>query len=124
MFKRRRSLAALIVCFVIIQMVMLVAPVPVEAAKAMKFIPTAVYNDNDGYLTVTGRFENIGDEYIVYVDNFYISVYLNDYLYGADYFAFTVDTPPGYYREVYMKFNVRDVNFHKWYVKWDAFNIY
>lgn len=124
MFKRRRSFAALVVCFIIIQLAVLAGPAPVEASKAMRFEVTSVYNDYDGYLTVTGRFHNTGSEYISYVDNFYLSVYLDGYLRGADYFAFTVDTPPGYYREVYMKFNVRNAGFNKWYVKWDAFNIY
>lgn len=124
MWKRRLTFMALIIWLVVIQLAVCLQPAPAEAAKAVKFVPTAVFNDRDGLLTVTGRFENIGNEFIAYIDDFVPVIYLDDVLYATDTFAFKIDTPPGYYREVYMKFNVAGVEFSKWYIKWDKFKAY
>lgn len=112
---------------VVILITMLLLAIPsgqTEAAKVLQFVPTDVYNDDAGRLTLVGQFQNIGSEYITYVKDFVPVIYLDDEMYAADTFAFQVNLQPGYFVEAIMKFGVGYKNFSNWRVTWDAFPIY
>lgn len=120
----QRKHTRLVTALLLFALILAVPIAQAEASKALKFVPTAVYFDDNQRLTLVGEFHNTGTEYVSGVQNFIPVVYLDDEMEAADTFAFQVNVAPGYYREVVMKLNARYRSFSKWFVKWDSYTAY
>jgi hypothetical protein len=109
---------------VVLTLLLVIPASGAEAAKALKFVPTEVYYDDSGRLTLVGQFQNVGNEYVSGVRGFIPVIYLDGEMWAADTFVFQLGLQPGYYIEVIMRFDVSYRAFTKWQVKWDAFPVY